>query len=166
MTVGVAGQVWAGGDVSEVFRGRAGPYEITLGVLPAEPALGRVHFSVTVTDAETSQPVTDAEVVLVAVDEHGREEYQSRALNTPDDPLCYDANMIFEAAGPWTIVVKIDSEGAGKASADVPLEISEAALTPGVAGTVLFFAVLAVLTGGCLYLWRSSRRALRSRDEA
>ena len=164
--ISVSGQAWAAGDVVEVFAGRAGPYEVTLGVLPEEPALGRVHFSVTVTDAESSQPVTDAEVVLVAVDEHGREEYQSRALNTPDDPLCYDANMIFEAAGSWTIVVKVDSEGAGKASADVLLEIADPALTPGLAGTVLFFSVLAVLTGGCLYLWRSSRRALRSRDEA
>ena len=164
-TVATAGSAWAGGDVAEIFRGRAGAYEITLGVLPEEPALGRVHFSVTVSQAESSQPVADAEVVLVAVDESGRAEYQSRALNTPDDPLCYDANITFESAGAWTIVVEVDTEGSGKASADVPLEISEPPLTPGLAGTVLFFAVLAVLTGGGLYLWQSSRRALRSRDE-
>ena len=164
--ISVSGQAWAGGDVAEIFRGRAGAYEISLGVLPEEPALGRVHFSVTVSDAESSQPIADAEVVLVAVDEHGREEYQSRALNTPDDPLCYDANITFESAGHWTIVVKVDSAGAGKGSVDVPLEVSDPALTPGPAGTVLFVVVLAVLTGGGLYLWRSSRRALRSRDEA
>ena len=165
-TVTTAGPALAGGDVAEIFRGRAGAYEITLGVLPEEPALGRVHFSVTVSDAETSQPITDAEVVLVAVDEAGREEYQSRALNTPDDPLCYDSNITFESAGHWTIRVEVDSASAGKASVDVPLEISEPPLTPGLAGTVLFVAVLAVLTGGGLYLWRSSRGALRRRDEA
>ena len=164
--VATAGPALAGGDVAEIFRGRAGAYEITLGVLPEEPALGRVHFSVTVSDAETSQPITDAEVVLVAVDESGKPEYQSRALNTPDDPLCYDSNITFESAGAWTIRVDVDSAGSGKGSADVPLEISEPPLTPGLAGTVLFFAVLAVLTGGGLYLWRSSRLALRSRGEA
>ena len=55
--VATAGPAWAGGDVAEIFRGRAGAYEITVGVLPEEPALGRVHFSVTVSDAETSQPI-------------------------------------------------------------------------------------------------------------
>ena len=164
--VAAAGTVWAGGDVAEIFRGRAGAYEITLGVLPEEPALGRVHFSVTVSDAESSEPVTDAEVVLVAVDEEGREEYQSRALNTPDDPLCYDSNMIFESAGAWTIRVEVEGASSGKVSVDVPLEVSDPALTPGPAGTVLFVVVLAVLTGGGLYVWRSSRRALRSRDES
>ena len=75
-----AGPAWAGGDVAEIFRGRAGAYH------PGCPAGGARTFTSRSSDAETSQPITDAEVVLVAVDESGKPEYQSRALNTPADP--------------------------------------------------------------------------------
>ncbi len=160
------GRAHANGGVVEIFRGTGGAYEIALGVLPEEAAVGAVHFAVTVSNAETPQPVTDAEVVLVAVDESGRPEYQARALNTPDEPLYYDANITFESAGSWTIRVDVNSPGLGRASVDVPLEVRDPLLTPGTSGTLLFVGTIAVLVGGGLFVWRSSTRALRKRGAA
>ena len=148
----------------EIYEGRAGAYAIIVGVLPEDTAVGAVHFSVTISDAETSRPITDAEVTLVAVNDSGQEVYQARAVNTPVQPVYYDANITFESAGAWTIRVDVESRDLGQASVDVPLEVREPALTPGAAGTLLFLAVIAVLVGGGIYVWRASKRALRDRD--
>ena len=152
------------GESFEIYEGRAGAYTITVGVLPEDTAVGAVHFSVTISDTETSRPITDAEVTLVALNDAGREVYQARALNTPVQPVYYDANITFESAGAWTIRVDVDSHDLGQASVDVPLQVREPALTPGATGTLLFFAVIAVLVGGGIYIWRASKRALRDRD--
>ena len=156
----------ANGDSVEIYRGRGGAYEITVGVLPEDTAVGAVHFSVTISDAQTSRPVTDAEVTLVALNDSGREVYQARAVNTPIQPVYYDANITFESAGAWTIRVDVETPELGQGSVDVPLEVREPLLTPGTAGTFLFLGVIVVLVGGGIYVWRASKRALRDRDTA
>lgn len=156
------GRVMANGGSFEVFRGTDGPYEISVGVLPKDTAVGTVHFSVSVTDIQRSVTVADAEVVLVASDESGEPIYQARAVNTPTSPLYYDANITFKSAGQWTIRVDVDSGELGPASVNVALDVTEPSLTPGIAGSILFLVVTLVLVGGGLYVWRSSKRSLRS----
>jgi hypothetical protein len=158
------GHAWANGGGADIVRERAGPYEVVVAILPEKPLVGSVHFSITPIDASTQQVVPNAEIVLVANDERGRPTYQSRALSLPHAPRFYEANILFESTGTWTIEVSIDSESLGDAMLTFPLEIGQQSLVPGPAGSVVFLVVFAVLIGGGGYVWYSARRAARRRE--
>ena len=148
----------ANGDAVEIFRGRDGAYEVIVAILPEEPTVGTVHFSITPLVAETSAPVTDAEIIVVAIDPEGEPTYQARALNSPDSPQSYDANIIFESQGPWTMSVDINSDGAGDATVVFLLELGAQPIESSPAGAVVLLAVLATLIGGGVWVWHSGRR--------
>lgn len=154
----------ANGNTIEVYRGKAGGYEVIVGVLPAKPAVGQVHFSVTPRNAQDSQLVGHARILMVAYDPEGNAAYQTLAVNSPAAPEYYDANFNIEAAGVWTFVVELSSAELGDARVSFPLAIEAPASSPGIAGTVLWVVIFAALVAGSLYLWRSSRRALRRRQ--
>ena len=156
------GRASANGGAAEIFRGRAGSYEIVVAILPEKPVVGTVHFSVTLRDIRTSEPVTDAEVDIVAHDPSGQPMYQARALNTPGSPQRYEANISFESPGTWTLAVAVQSERLGSGEVTVPLEVEERAIGPGQVGSVVWLVVVAVLVGGAVYVWHSSRRAQRA----
>ena len=158
--------VFANGDGSEIFRGREGPYEIIVGVQPERLLVGSIHFTVTPLDTETSLPVLKAEITLVAHDPQGRPSVQARAVNAPGSRRYYDANMTIDSPGEWTVVVEVSTEALGRATFTVPLKVEEAALSPRVAGTVVWSVVLAILAGGAAYVWYSARRARRGRSRA
>ena len=146
------------GAAVEIFRGRDGAYEVVVAILPEEPTVGTVHFSITPSVAETSVPVTDAKIIVVAIDPENEPAYQARALNSPDSPRSYDANITFESQGTWTVSVEIRSDGAGDATVVFPLELGPQPLESSPAGAVVLLAVMAVLIGGGVYVWYSSRR--------
>ena len=104
-------QAAANGDAIEIFRGREGQYEVIVGIQPEDPVVGTVHFTITPLDSSSSLPVTDAEIVIVANDQSGNPTYQARAINTPDSPQYYDANITFETPGTWTLLVSLQSRG-------------------------------------------------------
>ena len=147
----------AHGDAVEIFRGREGRYELVVGVQPARPAVGTVHFSLTPLDGATSQLVTDAEIVIVASSQ-GEDSYQVRAVNTPASPRYYDANITFEAPGIWTLDVRVDSPELGGATFTLRLNVENQSIGPGVGGSVIFLIVFLVLVGGGVYVWYSGRR--------
>ena len=149
--------VHANGDSVEIFRERSGAYEIVLGVLPARPAVGTVHLTVTPLDARTSAPVGDARIVIVAHDPEGEPAYQVRALNTPDSQMYYDANVTLPRAGTWTLKVDVQSDALGAVTVDVPLQVDRQSIPPSLGGTVVWLIVLGVLFGGAAYLWYRSR---------
>ena len=156
------GRASANGDTVEIVRERAGPYEVVVAILPEKPAVGSVHFSITLLDASTMSVVPDAEIVLVANDERGRPTYQSRVLNLPHDPDYYDANILFESAGTWTIELRIKSSRLDDATLTFPLEVVEQSIAPGAVGAVVFLVVFAILVSGGIYVWRSARKATRT----
>jgi len=143
--------VWANGETIEVFRGRSGSYEMALGVLPEEPVVGIVQFSVSLVDVATGQTVKDAEVLIVARDDEGVPTYQSFALNTPEGPDYYVANFTFREPGSWTIDVEITDTSLGMAQFVIPLEIGRVALEAGIAGTFVFIGVMAAIAI-CAYM--------------
>ncbi len=153
--------VAANGNTVEVYRGRAGEYDVTVGVLPARPTVGQVHFSVTPRNASDQQVVRHARILMVAHDPEGRAAYQTLAVNSPAAPEYYDANFTIEAAGNWTFAVELSTAELGDARLAFPLEIGAAASSPGLAGTVLWVLIFAALVVGSLYIWRSSRRVRR-----
>ena len=154
----------AHGNVVEIVRERAGPYEVVVAILPERPAVGTVHFSITPLNASNGELVTEAKIVLVASDTAGEPVYQSRAVNLPHTPHFYDANIKFESPGTWTIEISLENESVGDARLSFLLEVEEQAIVPGGAGAVVFLAVFGVLIGGGIYVWRSAKRASRRRD--
>ena len=157
------GSVSANDGLDIFFEGESGGYHITLSVQPEVIAVGEVHFSITVAESDSMLPVTDAEIVLLAIDQNKEPTYQVRALNTPNDPVHYMSNIKFESSGDWILRIKIDGR-LGDTGLDVPLLIKQPALMPASEGTILFFGILVVLLTGSLYLWRSSRNSLKSRN--
>ncbi len=162
----LAPAAWAqsAGEVQEIARGiyrvTEDPYDVTVQVLPSAPAAGTVHFVVTPRLAATGEAVTDAIVLIVIDDEQGVPTYQSLALSTPEQPRQYRANLLIKRAGEWTARVEMDA-GEGQAQLRVPLEVVDRSITGGMAGTLAFFAVFAVLIGGGLYIAMLARRKSR-----
>ncbi len=145
-------------EAKEIFRHRQGGYEMGLAVLPYPPKVGHVHFSITLSDVETSSDVTDAEITIVANDEGGEPAYQALALNTPQEPRFYEANISFRAAGSWSLEVKIDSPRLGATTFSVPMEVEIQSIAAAPEGTLVFIGLMIVLVGGAAYVWYSARR--------
>ena len=150
--------VAANGDAVEIFRGREGHYEIVVAVLPEVPAVGTVHFSITLLEAATSEFVTDAQVVIVARHESGEPAYRARALSSPASPRYYETNILIEAAGKWVLSLTASSDRLGRADFEAPLTVEAVSIASGASGGFVFLVVLLVLAGGSAYLWRTARR--------
>ena len=154
-----SGQAMANGDGLEIFRGRQGAYELTVGVQPPVPVVGPVHFTVTPFDAESSGPVLQAEITILAYDPQGNPAFQVRAVNSPAQRQYYDANITINAPGGWTLGIDVHSDALGDATFRVPLHVGASPLESGPAGAFVWIAVIAVLLGGTVFVWYSSRRA-------
>ena len=130
--------------------------------MPERPAVGTVHFSIRPLDAATSLPVTEAMVRIVANNPDGEPTFQARALNTPNDPQRYIANITFNTPGAWTLAIEVENADLGEATAVVPFEVAEQTVTPALAGGIAFIVLFAVLVAGGVYVWYSARRARRA----
>ena len=161
MALGSSATASAHGDAVEIFRDRAGPYDVVVGVLPETPRVGPVHFSITLTDTATSLQVNDAEVTIIANDERGRPTFQARALNTPQSPQLYEANISFESAGVWTVEVQVLTARLGLTTFSFPIDVGPLAIGPVTGGAVVLLGVIVVLIGGASYVWYSARRQRR-----
>ena len=153
--------VSADGQAVEIFRDRAGPYDVVVGVRPETPRVGPVHFSITLTDAATSLQVSDAEVTIIANDELGQPTFQARALNTPKSPQLYEANISFESAGAWTVQVQVLNARLGPAAFSFPLAVEPLSIGPESGGALVLLGVIVVLIGGASYVWYGARRQRR-----
>lgn len=157
-----AAQVTPNNDALEVFRGRQGPYEIAVSVQPEQPTVGTVHFSVTLLDAETSQPIQDAQVVVVAIAPQGEPRYGSPALNSPAVPSSYIGNITFYSPGQWNVEVRVQTAAQGEAEVSFPLDIAPQATPPAIEGVFVLVLIIAALVGGAAYVWYSARRQRRA----
>ncbi len=145
-----------------IYRLDQDPYSVTVQMIPAVPAAGTVHFVVTPEFISDGSAVTNAIVLIVVDDEEGVPTYQSLALNSPDQPTQYKANILVMRAGEWTVRVNLRIDGR-ELEISVPLAVIDRASTGGaLAGTVAFLVVLAALAGGGAYIALSIRRRRRA----
>jgi hypothetical protein len=160
----VAGVAMAQEDEAarELLHETSGTFDIRLQVEPAEVLAGVVHFVVAVLAAGDSTPVEGAVVNIVATDPEGS-AVQSRAVSTPINPGVYEANLVLEPGGLWTISLDVTVAGVGSASHEVSLSVAELDLSAGLAGTALWLLTTVALVVGGMYLWRRSRAALSRR---
>jgi hypothetical protein len=149
-----------------IFRSEQDPYMVTVQMIPSVPAAGTVHFIVTPELSLDGAAVTNAIVLVVVDDEEGVPAFQSLALNAPDQPRQYSANLLIPRAGEWTVRVNVQVDG-NELELQLPLTVIDRASTGGeMAGTIAFLVVLAVLVGGGGFVALSIRRRQRRRNES
>ena len=167
LAVGV-GSAYAQTDegFDELFSVEAGPFDVAVSLVPPAPEVGFVNVALKPSLAATGEAVTDARVLVVAEDEPDNPVFEVVAVNTPDSPRVYRANMKFEEAGNWVMRVQLDSPSYGQADFRAPIVVLPAPIAPGPEGGWVFLGVFIVLLAGAFYVVRSIRKAQASRAEA
>ena len=146
-----------------IYRAEQDPYMVTVQMIPSVPAAGTVHFIVTPELLPDGGEVTNAIVLEVVDDEEGVPAFQSLALNSPDQPRQYSANLLIPRAGEWTVRVNVQVDG-DEFDMQLPLTVIDRASTGGErAGTIAFLVVVAVLVAGGGYVTLSIRRSAKKR---
>ena len=158
-------------DFDPLFVRPAGDFEVGVRWLPPAPQVGIVNVAVKPTIAATGEPVTDARILIVAERSlvvNGESviepDFEVVAVNSPESPTVYRANMKFEEAGNWVLHIKIDSPTAGQTDFRAPLVTLPPPIEPGLEGGWVFLGIFLALLAGSAYLVFASRRARAARD--
>ncbi len=166
LTALTAAVVWAQSDedFDPLFTRNVGDFEIAVRWLPPAPQVGFVNIAVKPTVAASGEPVTDARVLLVVEEAVGEPVFEVVAVNNPDSPTIYRANMKFEEAGNWVLHIQVASATSGQADFRAPIVVLPPPIEPGLEGGWVFLGIFIVLVGGAIYLVISSRRARAARE--
>ena len=146
-----------------LFNREVGPFNVGMSWVPPSPQVGIINIGVKPALLSDGSPVTDARITLVAESEPDHPEFEVVAVNTPNDPEVYRANLKFEEAGNWVVQVKIDSPTVGQADFRSPLVILPAPIEPGVGGAWVFLGIFLVLTAGSVYIIMAIRKSQAAR---
>ena len=146
-----------------LFNREVGPFNVGMSWVPPSPQVGIINIGVKPAMLSDGSPVTDARITLVAESEPDHPEFEVVAVNTPNDPEVYRANLKFEEAGNWVVQVKIDSPTVGQADFRSPLVILPAPIEPGVGGAWVFLGIFLVLSAGSVYIIMAIRKSQAAR---
>ena len=145
------------------YREIAGAYEISMALVQSSLSLGTTLLAITVVEASSGQPVPGARVLLKTSHEAADSEITTIALNSQGNPERYDAVVQLDAAGTWRVAVEVDSS-LGRVSVEMArLEVPETRKITG--GTFVFIGVFMVIIAGVAYVWWSTQRGRRHRDQ-
>ena len=167
------GVVWAQSDedFDPLFVRTVGDFEVGVRWLPPAPQVGFVNIALKPTVAATGEPVTDARVLIVAErslvvngESVMEPDFEVVAVNNPEEPTVYRANIKFEEAGNWALHIQIDSPTSGQADFRAPIVTLPPPIEPGLEGGWVFLGIVIVLSAGSIYLVISSRRARAARE--
>ena len=168
-----AGGAWAQSDedFDPLFKRKVGDFEVGVRWLPPAPQVGFVNVALKPTVAATGEPVTDARILIVAErslvvngESVTEPDFEVVAVNNPESPTVYRANMKFEEAGNWILHIQIDSPTAGGAEFRAPIVTLPPPIEPGLQGGWVFLGIVIVLSAGSVYLIISSKRARAARE--
>lgn len=154
-----------------LFRREVGNFHVAVRWLPPAPQVGFVNIALKPTLAATGESVTDARVLIVAErslvingESVVEPDFEVVAVNNPESPTVYRANMKFEEAGNWVLHIQIDSPTSGQADFRAPIVTLPPPIEPGLEGGWVFLGIVIVLLAGSGYLIISSRRARAARE--
>ena len=147
-----------------INRVTAGGYDLAVAGEASNLSLGSAQFSVTVRDAATGQPITDARVQIRTRHLLEGETGWATALSVPARPEEYRARMKLEYPGPWQVSVEVDGPQ-GQVGTEVG-SITVPEPRQYVVGTLVFAGVSVVLLFITGYLVWSIRQAQRRREAA
>ena len=143
-----------------------GPYTIQAQVSPVTPRPGISRFAVRVRDTETGEDIPDAIVRIFATPSEKGEKQYSPALNSPFDPVYYLAQLEVEHPGLWAIDIEVESDlGNGATVMSIMVADRSRSAESGAAGQALFALVTLSFIVGVSWVWYSSRKALKRRDQ-
>ncbi|MDA1281235.1 MAG: hypothetical protein O2921_01195 [Chloroflexi bacterium] len=145
---------------------QAGSHMIQLQVSPVTPIVGTSRFAVRIRDAATGEDITDAKVTLLgAPAEHGEAQY-TLVLNSPVDPIFYLSQLDLETEGLWALEVGVATElGTGTTVMTVQVDSRGRDGTGNGWGTALFSLISLSFVAGIGWVWYSSKKALKRRDQ-
>ena len=139
------------------------PYDIRAAIVQSGLSLGKTLFAITLLDAADGKPVPRAKVVLRASHQESDHELITTAHNTPQSPDRYDAQMTLDKPGPWSLMVEVESSAGLAAVQLAQLDVAATRRVSG--GTFVFIGVFAALLAGVSYLWWSTARRNRGRND-
>jgi len=143
-----------------------GPYTIQVQVSPVTPRPGISRFAVRVRDAESGEDIPDAIVRIFATPSEKGEKQYSPALNSPFDKVFYLAQLDVEHPGLWAVDVEVESElGTGATVMSILVADRSRSAESGAAGQILFAIVTLSFVLGVWWVWYSSKKALKRRDQ-
>ena len=131
-----------------------GPYLLRVGILPADPIVGPLHVSTLIQDATGDTAVDDATVAVSVVGPGSSS--QADAVNSPQNPQLYEANLLLNALGQWEVTLDIESD-LGRGTHTFPVRAAEES---GFNLMFIIVAVAAVLVVGSL-VWSQLQRRRR-----
>jgi len=143
----------------------AGPHAVKVVLINSNLAAGFIHMGFLVTDASTGEAVSDARVIIKAVND--KEEYEGwgSAHKVPPDPRRYDGQMKLGSTGEWVINVHVSSPLGQGGSTALTLEVP--ALNRYTDGSLVYFGVFGALALGVAYLfWSVKRQNRRKLDQS
>ena len=151
----------AQGVPTSQFQTTAGGYEIGVAEFSSTLSVGSARILVTLRDESTGEGIGDARVVVRVKHELSGEETSVRAVNSPNTPDRYRAQVSLKSPGTWRLWVEVDGRLGKVAVEVVPLEIP--ALRSFSSGSFVFIGVFLVLVLGVTYVWWTSQKALKRR---
>jgi hypothetical protein len=154
-------QVSADDGPLQVLQTTKQGHTISVGIQPRNLVVGAAHFIIQVVDSETSNPISNATIKIVAVGPEGLETFKSPALNNPHDQERYQANLTFTKSGTWTVLINIKLDIPETISVEIPLEVEDAPLRPTAAGNIMWVSVILIMLLGSISIWSSAKRTKR-----
>ena len=119
-----------------------------------------------VRNAATGADIDDALVRVFGTPSEKGERQYSPGLNSPFDPVYYLLQLDLEHAGVWAIDVEVDSElGSGTTVMSIEIENRGRTGESLAWGSALFALVTLAFASGIVWLWYSSKKALKRREE-
>lgn len=165
---GAAAPLWAQSDPAEpkllINRVTTGGYDVAVAGEASNLSLGSAQFSVTLRNAATGQPITDARVEIHTRHLIEEETGWATALSVPARPEEYRARMKLEYPGPWQVSVAVNGPLGRTETAVGPITVPEP--RQYVVGTLVFAGVSVILLGITGYVVWDIRQAQRRREAA
>jgi hypothetical protein len=140
-----------------------GPYIVAIDISPDPPTARGVLVAVTVSDAVTGEPVDNADVRVLTVNEEDGTVGDTPTRNSSTFSGYYRTPLTPDP-GTWSLQIAIASDLGEVAIDQPPLVIP--ALNPPIAGTLTYALIMAAIVGVSTYLWWSSRKARQRRAAA
>ncbi|MBI4340240.1 MAG: hypothetical protein HY680_09875 [Chloroflexi bacterium] len=138
-----------------------GPYRVSVKTVTLEPLVNEVRFLVYVVDGATGAPVPEAQVRIRTLNQTYGDQGWAIALNTPQQPELYQANVHLEKPGLWQTAVEVSSSLGNVTVAASSLAVRETVGSS--AGGYTFLVTGLILAGGGLYVTWRIRQAQRTR---
>ena len=141
------GTVSANGGVVNFQTKSDGPYQISLGTVPASPTLGNLHITIFVTEIASGALVLDADVTVVGIAPDASEFSIGRVAleELSDDPKFYDVTTSLDQEGVWKFEVEV-SGPAGRGVVEYEIEVVRTNPIGAILALVFLISLVVIIT--------------------